>query len=95
MAREARKHDANGSEEQPKEKSVEQLIADRQVGKYSIVSLASVWAMELRRLEENRHLSQNEILELALRDLLSGKVKPGQVEKAGEAAAARAQDVKK
>jgi len=34
----------------------------------------SFWAKELRKLEEHRHLTQTEILELAMHQVLSGKV---------------------
>jgi DNA-directed RNA polymerase subunit K/omega len=89
MAREAKKQEPDNGEAEP-EQSLEQLILDRKRDKYSLVSLSSLWALELRRREENRHLSQTEILDIALRDLMSGKVKPEQVEKAAAAAAALA-----
>lgn len=56
------------------DKSLEQLILDKTRGKYEIVSLASIWALVLRRQEECRHLSQPEVLDMALQDLLSGQV---------------------
>ena len=58
----------------PAEKSIEELILNYGVGKYSAIPLAAIWAKELRRREENRHLTSNEILELALTDVLGGKV---------------------
>lgn len=56
------------------EKGLEQLMLDQLTGKYPLVPLASIWALELRRREENKHLSQSEILDMALNDLLRGKV---------------------
>lgn len=55
-------------------RTLEQLILDRTHGKYTLVSLTSLWALELRRREENRHLTQNELLDAALTDVLTGKV---------------------
>jgi hypothetical protein len=36
--------------------------------------MAALWAKELKKHEENRHLTPAEILDLALRDVLGGKV---------------------
>ena len=69
------------------DKSIEQLILEKSHGKYSVVDLASMWALVLRRKEEYRHLGQPEILDVALRDLLSGAVSEEEV-KAHEAEAA-------
>lgn len=55
-------------------KSLEELILDYLPSKYTAIPLASLWAKELRRREENRHLTATEILELALGDVLGGKV---------------------
>jgi hypothetical protein len=60
--------------EQASQQSLEQLVLDKKAGKYSIVPLISYWAKELRKMEEHRHLTQNEILELAMSEVLSGKV---------------------
>lgn len=55
-------------------KAVEELILDYQGGKYSAIALAALWAKVLRRKEENRHLTASDILDLALRDVLTGSV---------------------
>lgn len=75
MAREAKKKDI----EETKTKSIEQLILDQGDGKYGLVPLASIWALVLRRRDEYRHLTQPEILDLALRHLLTGEVDEAQV----------------
>ncbi|MBI4386590.1 MAG: hypothetical protein HY551_04350 [Elusimicrobia bacterium] len=80
MPRESKKSQASRAAE-GKPKSVEQLVLDQMVGKYDLVPLASVWALELRRREENRHLSQPEILDLALRDILTGQIAPEEIRK--------------
>ncbi|HAM34932.1 MAG TPA: hypothetical protein DEB40_04200 [Elusimicrobia bacterium] len=77
----------------PTPKPIEEMILDCQHDKYSAIPLAAVWAKELRRREENRHLTANEILELALREVLGGTVDWKSVKKnlsaaAGGAAAA-------
>lgn len=63
-------------------KSVDELILDYGVGKYSAIPLTAIWAKELRRREEHRHLTSNEILELALTDVLSGDIGWKDVKKA-------------
>lgn len=55
-------------------KSLEEMILNFPKGKYSAIPLASLWAKELRKREENRHLTSSEILDLALKDVLSGSV---------------------
>lgn len=69
-------------EQQPEEAPLlEQLVLDRKFGKYKIVDRISYWAKELRKLEEHRHLTQTEILELAMTEVLSGKVDEDEIEK--------------
>lgn len=55
-------------------KTVEELILNFQGGKYTAIPLAAHWAKVLRRREENRHLTSNEILDLALREVLGGEI---------------------
>ena len=69
-------------------KSIEEMILNFPLGKYSAIPLAAFWAKELRRREENRHLTANELLELALREVLGGTVDWKDVKKANAAAAA-------
>ena len=59
--------------EQP-ERPLEELILNRSYGKYQVVELISFHAKCLRGQEELRHLTQTEILERAMRDVLSGAV---------------------
>ncbi|OIO05328.1 MAG: hypothetical protein AUJ52_13840 [Elusimicrobia bacterium CG1_02_63_36] len=56
------------------EPPLEHLILDKSVGKYQVVELISFRAKHLRTLEECRHLTQTEVLELAMREVLSGKL---------------------
>jgi hypothetical protein len=63
-------------------KSVEEMILNFPNGKYSAIPLAAMWAKVLRRREEHRHLTQNEILELALKDILEGTIDWKDVKKA-------------
>ena len=55
-------------------KTTEELILNFGKGKYSAIPMAALWAKELKRREENRHLTPAELLDLALRDVLGGKV---------------------
>lgn len=84
MPRESKKTGSAAAPERP----LEQMILDQPTGKYALVSLATSWALDLRRREEYRHLTQVEILDLAVKDLLSGRVTPAQVHDAADARAA-------
>lgn len=86
MAREAKKKNP----EDYKGKSIEQLILDQGDGKYGLVPLASTWALILRRRDENRHLTQPELLDLALRQLLTGEIDEDTVKSSAEELAAQA-----
>ena len=55
-------------------KTTEELVLNFGKGKYSTIPLAALWAKEIKKHEENRHLTPAEILDLAMRDVLSGKV---------------------
>jgi len=62
------------AKEVPVVKTTEELMLNFGKGKYSAIPLAALWAKELKKREENRHLTPAEILDLALRDVLGGKV---------------------
>ena len=53
---------------------LQQLILDKAKEKYLIVPLAAEWAKELKKTEEFRHMTQNEILDMSLVDVITGKV---------------------
>lgn len=55
-------------------KTTEELILNFGKGKYSAIPMAALWCKELKKREENRHLTPAELLDLALRDVLGGKV---------------------
>ena len=76
MAREAKKKNPEDS----KDKTLEELILDHGDGKYALVPLASDYALVLRRRDEYRHLTQPELLDIALRHLLTGEVTEEQVQ---------------
>ena len=58
----------------PEYKTTEELILNFGKGKYSAIPMAALWAKELQKREENRHLTPAELLDQALRDVLGGKV---------------------
>ena len=55
-------------------KTTEELILNFGKGKYSAIPMAALWAKELKKREENRHLTPAELLDLALREVLGGEV---------------------
>lgn len=70
---EKKKKDGKKEEEAPSA-PVEQLILERKDDKYSLVPLASIWARELKKQQEFQGLSTAQLLEAALKDVLTGKV---------------------
>ncbi len=60
--------------EVPAIKTTEELILNFGKGKYSAIPMAALWAKELKKREENRHLTPAELLDLALREVLGGQV---------------------
>ncbi len=87
MAKEAK---PKKNPEDYKGRSIEQLILDQGDGKYALVPLASTWALVLRRRDENRHLTQPEILDLALRQILTGEIDEETIKASAEELAAQA-----
>lgn len=75
-------------------KTTEELILDFGKGKYSAIPLAALWAKELKKREENRHLTPAEILDAALRDVLGGKIGWKDLKKASADAAPAAKTEK-
>lgn len=69
-------------EEAAEPKTIEELILNSPNGKYSAIPLAAMWAKVLRRREEHRHLTSNEILDVALKDVLEGRIDWKDVKKA-------------
>ncbi len=70
--------------------SLQELVLDYKGARYKVVSVAAAWARVLRRQEENRHLTPNEILQRALRDVLSGSVDWDKLKTGSELSAAAA-----
>ena len=73
-------------------KTTEELILNFGKGKYSAIPMAALWAKELKRREENRHLTPAELLDQALRDVLGGKVDWKDLKKVAVPAEAPADD---
>jgi len=66
------------------EKKLEELLLDTKVEKYKLIPLAARWAEELKGKEEYKYLTFNELLELSLKDILSGKVSEEEILKLPE-----------
>lgn len=73
---------AKEAEEMIEPKTLDEMILNSPGGKYSTIPLAAMWAKVLRRREEHRHLTSNEILDLALKDVLEGRIDWKDVKKA-------------
>lgn len=58
----------------PKQAGLQELILNKRTGKYEVIDQMSFWAKQLRKQEEHRHLTQTEILDLSICEVLSGKV---------------------
>lgn len=58
----------------PLVKTTEEMILNFPRGKYSAIPMAAIWVKELKKREENRHLTPAELLDLAVREVLGGKV---------------------
>lgn len=72
-------------EKNPSEdKTLEELLLDSKIQRYKLVSLAARWAEELKGKEEYKYLTFNELLELSLKDILSGKVSEEEILKLPE-----------
>ena len=67
-------------------KTTEEMILNFPRGKYSAIPMAAIWVKELKKREENRHLTPAELLDAALRDVLSGKAGWKDLKKASAAA---------
>lgn len=70
------------TEDVPEIKSVDEMILNYPNGKYTAIPLAALWAKVLRKREENRHLTPAELLDLSLKEVLSGQVDWKDVKKA-------------
>ncbi len=73
---------AKGSEEALPAKSLDEMILNYGESKYIAIPLIAQWAKIVRKREENRHLTPVELLDLAMKDVLSGEVGWATVEKA-------------
>jgi DNA-directed RNA polymerase subunit K/omega len=57
-----------------------QLILDCKQDKYRMVSLATRWAIEVQKREENGGVQPEELVSMALKEILSGKISMEEVE---------------
>jgi hypothetical protein len=86
--------DAQASEKDLKEAEaakpiLDELVLNYKTGKYSAIPLISMWAKELRKREDLRHLTPNEILEKSMEEVLNGTVGWGDLKKALVSGAAK------
>ncbi|MFA6318372.1 MAG: hypothetical protein WC943_13260 [Elusimicrobiota bacterium] len=89
-----KKHDEES--ETPEDKAMpvkpvlDELVLNYKTGKYSAIPLIAMWAKELRKREDLRHLTPNEILELSMEQVLNGTVGWDDLKKAFASGAAKA-----
>lgn len=57
-----------------KELSLQELILNTPIEKYKLIPVVIRWIKELEEKEENKSLSRSQLLDLALKDILSDKV---------------------
>ncbi|MEA3307609.1 MAG: hypothetical protein U9Q34_07470 [Elusimicrobiota bacterium] len=62
--------------------SIEELVCDYEGSKYEVTMLAMKWARHIKKLEEYKEEPMADIIEVAIRDILSGKVTSQEVVKA-------------
>jgi hypothetical protein len=67
-------------------KTTEEMILNFPRGKYSAIPMAAIWVKELKKREECRHMTPAELLDLAVREVLGGKVDWKDLKKAAAAA---------
>lgn len=72
----------HASKNKEKEADLEQLISDYGPSKYNDIVRAMQWARHLRRMEESRTMTMAELIDRALLDIVSGKIKVPEIEEA-------------
>ena len=72
---------ANKKQQENNNKSLQELISDTKFNKYRLVSLATRWIEEIKHKEEYKYCSSTELIEIALKDIITGKVTPEEIEK--------------
>ncbi|MEW6040116.1 MAG: hypothetical protein AB1633_01175 [Elusimicrobiota bacterium] len=60
---------------------IEKILLDSKVEKYKIVSVATRWIEEISKKEEYKYLTFNQLLEVALKDIITGKVSIEEIQK--------------
>lgn len=61
-------------QKEPVNENLDKLISDHNLSKYEATVMASQWARHLRKQEAYRNLPMAEVIEIALKDVIAGKV---------------------
>jgi hypothetical protein len=61
--------------------SIEEILLDVKSGKYKLIPVATRWIAEISKKEEYKYFTFNQLLEAALKDILTGKVSIEEIEK--------------
>ena len=75
-------------EEKSTEATLQELILNTSFDKYKVVPLVKRWVKELKTKEEFREFSHSQLLDRALKEILSGTIKLEDIEKLPAVAAA-------
>lgn len=62
------------TQKEPVNEDLEKLISNHNLSKYEVTVMASQWARHLKKQEAYRNLPMAEVIEIALKDVLTGRV---------------------
>ncbi|OGS23553.1 MAG: hypothetical protein A2297_03485 [Elusimicrobia bacterium RIFOXYB2_FULL_48_7] len=69
------------AKEVPKEQLLEELMLNTKLERYKIIPLIARWAYEIKNKEEYKTLPFHDMLDIAMRDVYSGKVSLDEIAK--------------
>ena len=75
------KKEEKAQEQTPEEAPLQQLMLNTKIEKYKLIPIAMRWVRELEKREENKGLTQAQILDLALKDILTGTISMEEISK--------------
>lgn len=81
---EEKKEKTDSSTEKDTKFSLEKLMLDTKMNRYQLILLTLRWAKELEKHSPARSADPNELINQALQDILSGKVKLEEIIKLSE-----------
>lgn len=61
-------------QKEPVNENLDKLISDNELSKYKVTVMASQWVRHLRKQEAYKNLPMSEVLEIALKDIITGRI---------------------